>query len=117
MSVETSAARAAVPRASENAVDSVAVERELTVAPLQLRRVESELAGSSTIEPLAGDAPDLYAQVTAQRQSHRQQFLDEAAQERAAAERTRNELAAGRSRERSSTPTCPSSRQPKRTKT
>jgi hemolysin D len=77
-----------------NAVDSVAVEQDLALARLQLRRIESELAGARTMERLAADAPELYAQVEAQRQSHRQQFLDATAQERAAQDRARSELAA-----------------------
>lgn len=79
-----------------NAVDSAAVERDLALARLQLRRIESELAGAAAMERLAEDAPELYAQVDAQRQSHRQQFLDATAQERAAGNRARSELAAAR---------------------
>lgn len=77
-----------------NAVDSAAVQQDLALARLQLRRIESELAGARTMERLAADAPELYAQVEAQRQSHRQQFLDATAQERAAQDRARSELAA-----------------------
>jgi hemolysin D len=81
-----------------NAVDSAAVERELSLQRLQLRRIESELGGATTLERLPDDAAELYAQVEAQRQSHRQQFLDATAQERAAGDRARNELAAARER-------------------
>jgi HlyD family secretion protein len=77
-----------------NAVDSAAVQQDLALARLQLRRIESELAGARKMERLADDAPELYAQVEAQRQSHRQQFLDATAQERAAQDRARSELAA-----------------------
>ena len=77
-----------------NAVDSAAVEQDLALARLQLRRIESELAGARNMERLATEAPELYAQVEAQRQSHRQQFLDSTAQERAAQDRARSELAA-----------------------
>jgi hemolysin D len=79
-----------------NAVDSVAVEQDLALARLQLRRIEAELAGARNMERLATEAPELYAQVEAQRQSHRQQFLDATAQERAAQDRTRSELAGAR---------------------
>lgn len=79
-----------------NAVDSAAVEQDLALTRLQLRRIESELAGADTMALLAADPPELYAQVDAQRQSHRQQFLDATAQERAAQDRARGELTASR---------------------
>jgi membrane fusion protein, hemolysin D len=79
-----------------NAVDSAAVERELAIARLQLRRIESELAGAGSMARQAEDALELFAQVEAQRQSHRQQFLDATAQERAAQDGARSELAAAR---------------------
>jgi HlyD family secretion protein len=77
-----------------NAVDSGAIGRELALERLQLRRMESELAGAATLPREATDAAELFAQVEAQRQSHRQSFLDATAQERAARDRARSELAA-----------------------
>lgn len=79
-----------------NAVDSAAIERELALERLQLRRIESELASATTMERRPTDAAELFAQVEGQRQSHRQQFLDATAQERAAQDRARSELAAAR---------------------
>lgn len=79
-----------------NAVDSGAVERDLALERLQLRRIEAELTGAATLDRAPTDAAELYAQVEAQRQSHRQQFLDATAQENAAQDRARSELAAAR---------------------
>lgn len=77
-----------------NAVDSAAVERELALERLQLRRIESELAGAESMDRSATDAPDLFAQVDAQRVARRHAFRDATAQEGAARDRTRSELAA-----------------------
>src|SRR6185295_11788896 len=77
-----------------NSVDSAAIGRELALERLQLRRMESELAGAAALPREATDAVELVAQVEAQRQSHRQAFLDATAQERAARDRARSELAA-----------------------
>jgi membrane fusion protein, hemolysin D len=78
-----------------NAVDRAAIERELAIQRLQLRRIESELADT----PLTRDPTDdatLFAQVEAQRASNRQGFVDSIGQESAARERSLNELTAAR---------------------
>jgi len=78
-----------------NDVDSTAIGRELELERLQVRRIESELAGTAMKrEPT--DSTELFAQVEAQRVSHRQAFLDELAQQNAARDRTINELGAAR---------------------
>lgn len=76
-----------------NASDSTAVSRELELHRLQVRRIEAELAGAPLIRT-AKDDPGLFAQVDAQRVSHRQAFLDALAQEAAAHERAVRELQA-----------------------
>ena len=78
-----------------NAVDTEAVARELALEQLQLRRIESELAGTPMSRE-ATDGAELFSQVEAQRASHRQEFLDTMAQESAGRERARNELVASR---------------------
>jgi hemolysin D len=78
-----------------NAVDTTAAERELQLERLQLRRIESELLD----EPLGKEPNDnllLFAQIEAQRSSHRQAFVDSVAQETAARRRSLSELAAAR---------------------
>ena len=79
-----------------NAVDSAAVERELALERLQLRRIESELASAASMERATTDAAELFAQVDAQRVARRQALRDATAQESAARDRTRSELAAAR---------------------
>jgi hemolysin D len=69
-----------------NATDSEAISRELALERLQLRRIEAELAGRE-MERTATDDAHLFAQVDAQRVSHRRAFLDSIAQETAARER------------------------------
>lgn len=76
-----------------NAADSSATAHELSMQRLQLRRIEAELAGKPMARS-AQDDPILFAQVDAQRISHRQAFLDSIAQETAARERARRELTA-----------------------
>lgn len=78
-----------------NMADSHAVERELALQTLQLRRIEAELMGAA-MSRLAGDEPRLFTQVEAQRASHYQSYLDDLAQERAAGERSAKELTAAR---------------------
>lgn len=74
-----------------NAADSTAIARELELERLQLRRVEAEL-DSKPMERKAADDLQLFAQVEAQRVSHRQAFLDSIGQEAAARERAAKEL-------------------------
>jgi hemolysin D len=76
-----------------NDVDQNAVERELKLQRLQLRRIEAELAGKALVRQ-ATDEPQLFSQVESQRASHHQAFLDSLAQEDAAQSRSANELAA-----------------------
>jgi HlyD family secretion protein len=76
-----------------NAVDSKAVERELALQRLQLRRIEAELAGKTMVR-LAHDDPLLFAQVEAQRASNHQSLADSLAQESAARDRALKELGA-----------------------
>lgn len=90
-----------------NAVDSKAVERELVLQRLQLRRIEAELVGESMAR-LAGDDLVLYAQVEAQRTSNRQALEDSIAQESAARDRAAKELAAAQEVSRKLETTLPS---------
>jgi hemolysin D len=76
-----------------NMADSHAVERELGLQRLQLRRIEAQLKGSSIVRG-DDDDPQLFAQVEAQRSSHHQSYLDELEQELAAGERSSKDLAA-----------------------
>jgi len=79
-----------------NAVDTGAIGRELELERLQLRRIEAELAGTEALERRDADRAELFAQVDAQRSSHRRAFLDSIEAERAARERSESELAAAR---------------------
>ena len=74
-----------------NSADSRATASDLGLARLQLRRIESELAGKP-MSKLPDDDPTLFAQVDAQRANHRQAFLDSLAQETAAHQRASGEL-------------------------
>ena len=74
-----------------NTADSRATTSDLGLARLQLRRIEAELAGKPMAK-LAEDDATLFAQVDAQRASHRQSFLDSLAQETAAQQRASKEL-------------------------
>lgn len=76
-----------------NAADARATTSDLGLARLQLRRIESELAGRP-LTKMSGDDATLFAQVDARRASHRQAFLDSLAQETAARQRAIKELAA-----------------------
>jgi HlyD family secretion protein len=78
-----------------NAADSAATTRELALQRLQLRRIEAELAGIGMKRESSDDAL-LFAQVEAQRVTHRQAFLDSIASERASRDRAVKELDAGR---------------------
>lgn len=76
-----------------NVADSVATGRELALQQLQLRRIEAELA-NRPMRREAGDDAALYAQIEAQYESHRETFLSNLAQERAARDRATKELSA-----------------------
>lgn len=78
-----------------NTADSTAVSRELALERLQVRRIEAELSGRSLQRDPADEA-DLFAQVEAQRVSHRQSFLDSIARETAGLQRASRELDAAR---------------------
>lgn len=77
------------------AADGIALQRELALQRLQLRRLEAELAGTALMRTTEDD-PLLFTQVQAQLQSHRQAFLDAVAVERKAKRRAEHELASSR---------------------
>lgn len=72
--------------------DTQAVEHELKLKGLQLRRIDAELAGVP-MQRQAGDPPALYAQIEGQYRAHRQSHLDTLAQETAIREKARHDLA------------------------
>ncbi len=76
-----------------SSVDSTAIRRELHLQRLQLRRIESELTGKPLLRRNKDDEL-LFAQINAQRTSHRQSLTDAVAQETAARERATKELSA-----------------------
>jgi hemolysin D len=73
--------------------DSTAIDRELQSQKLQIRRIDAELSGTSLTRSSDDDA-ELFAQAEAQRASHREQFMDSLAQERATKDRATRELLA-----------------------
>jgi len=75
--------------------DGTALQRELALQRLQLRRIEAELAGAP-FGRRADDDPLLFSQVEAQLRSHRQAFLDSVAGEQMARRRAEHELASSR---------------------
>jgi hemolysin D len=75
--------------------DREAVQRELALQRLQLRRIEAELRGVRMQREL-GDDSLLFSQVLSQQENHRQAYLDALAQEQAAGERVQQELEAAR---------------------
>lgn len=71
--------------------DARAIQNELSLKALQLRRIDAELTG----RPMTTDAREasgLYTQVEAQYRAHRQSYLDAIAQESAALDKARYEL-------------------------
>lgn len=77
------------------AADGAALQRELALQRLQLRRIEAELSGA----PLVTNANEdllMFTQVQAQLQSHRQAFLDAVAGEQMAKRRAEHELASSK---------------------
>ena len=75
--------------------DGTALQRELALQRLQLRRIDAELVGAPLVQE-TDDDPLLFTQVQAQLQSHRQAFLDAVAGEQMAKRRTEHELASSR---------------------
>lgn len=71
--------------------DSRAIRNDHDVARLALRRIDAELAGQP-LSRLAGDPPELYAQLVQQYTAHRQSYLDTLSQEQAALDKARHEL-------------------------
>lgn len=71
--------------------DARTLRSEIALKRLQLRRIDAELAGT----PLArgADDTDLFAQIKAQYEAHRQAYLDTVAQERHVLEKARHDLA------------------------
>jgi HlyD family secretion protein len=92
---------------TENAADSIAVERELAAGRLQLRRIDAELAGTS-MPAMPGDDSGQYAEAQAQYRAHRQALLDALALEQQARERAARELAAAQATQRKLERTLPS---------
>ncbi len=75
-----------------SSVDEKALAAELANKSLQLRRIDAELAGAAlVIRP--GEPLDLFAQISAQYQAHRQNYLDTVNQEQQVLQKTRHELA------------------------
>ncbi len=75
--------------------DGRALERELALQRLQLRRIEAELEGQ-VLTKAPDDDPLLFAQVKAQLSAHRQTFLDAVAAEQMATRRAEHDLSAAR---------------------
>lgn len=73
--------------------DARAIAGELDIRRLQLTRIDAELRGQPLVMA-AGDAPELFTQVSRQYQAHRQTYLDALAQERANLDKTRHDLQA-----------------------
>jgi hemolysin D len=76
------------------AADAAAMEQELALRQLQLRRIDAELRGAKAIER-EGEPEALYAQVEAQRQARVQAYENSLAEERAATARATREMQAG----------------------
>lgn len=89
------------------AADAMAVNKELTLQRLQLRRIEAELAGTALTRQAADD-PLLFSQVQAQQRTHRQTFLDSLAAEQMAKQRTEHELASATETQKKLETTLPS---------
>jgi hemolysin D len=89
------------------AADGTALQRELALQRLQLRRVEAELADALLSRQVEED-PLLFTRVQAQMKSHRQAFLDAVAGEQMAKRRAEHELASSRETLRKLEATLPS---------
>jgi HlyD family secretion protein len=87
--------------------DLATVTTELALRALTLRRIDAELGGA----PFArspGDPPQLFAEIEAQYQAHRQAYQDALAQEQAVLAKARHDLAAAREVESKLTQVLPS---------
>jgi HlyD family secretion protein len=73
--------------------DAVALQAELSLRLLQLRRIDAELKGQ-TLMRQERDPPDLYAQVEAQREARVRAYENSLAEERAAIARSQREASA-----------------------
>jgi HlyD family secretion protein len=71
--------------------DSRAVEHELKLRELQLRRIDAELTGAP-MRPLTGDPPELLAKVQALHHARRQSYLDAIGAEDAILAKARHDL-------------------------
>lgn len=80
---------------TETAADNTAIERELAIQTLQIRRIDSELR-NKPLARMQGDDDTLLLQVEAQRRAHRQSYLDSLSQEQAVRDRAEKELGAAR---------------------
>lgn len=80
---------------TETTADRLAVERELAIQQLQLRRIDAEL-DSRMLIAADGDDARLFAQAEAQRHAHRQAYEDALAEQQAALKRAERELAAAK---------------------
>ena len=75
------------------AADAAALEQELALRQLQLRRIDAELRGVKPLER-QGEPEPLYAQVEAQRQARVQAYENSLAEERAVTARATREMQA-----------------------
>ena len=73
--------------------DSAALETELALRQLQLRRIDAELGGVK-LSSLGGDRPELYSQVEAQREARARAYQNSLAEERAVISRAQREMSA-----------------------
>ena len=73
--------------------DSAALETELALRQLQLRRIDAELGGVK-LSSLGGDRPELYSQVEAQREARARAYQNSLAEERAVILRAQREMSA-----------------------
>ena len=81
--------------ATETKADQAAIERELAIQKMQLRRIDAELQ-HQPLRQQSDDDAELLAQALAQYRAHRQTYLHARTQQRAALERSDRELAAAR---------------------
>jgi HlyD family secretion protein len=75
--------------------DAAALEQDLALRELQLRRIDAELHGAKPLEP-QGEPEALYAQVEAQRQARVQAYENSLAEERAVTARATRDMQAAR---------------------
>lgn len=80
---------------TETAADRAAIERELAIQQLQLRRIDAELTGT-VMDERSGEDPALFAQASAQQRANRQAHAYALTRQQAALERAERQLAAAR---------------------